>query len=90
MVWLIPLVALMIGGWLTFKYLHEKGTVIQIEFSSADGLVAGKTKIKFKDVVVGIVDEIAFSKNLENVIVTATIEPGMRDHLRKDTRFWYI
>ena len=89
-VWLIPLVALLIGGWLTFKYLHEKGTSIQIEFASADGLTAGKTKIKLKDVVVGVVDDITFSKDLQSVIVMATVEPEMRDHLKKDTRFWVV
>lgn len=89
-VWLIPLVALLIGGWLTFKYLYEKGTVIQIEFASADGLVAGKTQIKFKDVVVGVVDDIDFSDDLESVIVTSTVAPGMRDHLNKATRFWVV
>lgn len=89
-VWLIPLVALIIGGWLTFKYLHEKGTVIQIEFASADGITAGKTQIKLKDVVVGLVDDITFSEDLESVIVTATLEPGMRDHLNKTTRFWVV
>jgi len=89
-VWLIPLLALMIGGWLTYKYLSEKGTVIRIEFSSADGLAVGKTKIKYKDVVVGVVDEISFSAGLKNVMVTATIDTAMRSYLKKDTRFWVV
>jgi len=89
-VWLIPLLALMIGGWLTFKYLNEQGTVIQIEFSSANGLAAGKTKIKYKDVEIGVVDEISFGKNLTNVIVTATINNNMRAYLNTKTRFWVV
>jgi paraquat-inducible protein B len=89
-VWIIPLLALMLGGWLTYKYLQEKGTVVQIEFRSADGLTAGKTKIKFKDVEIGVVDDIAFSKNLSNVIVTATISSNMREHLNDKTRFWVV
>ena len=89
-IWLIPLIALLIGGWLTFKYLYEKGTVIEIQFSSANGLAAGKTSIKYKDVVIGVVDEITFTPNLENVIVTATIDPGMRKYLNQDARFWVV
>ena len=89
-VWIIPLLALMLGGWLTFKYLQEKGTTVQIEFVSADGLQAGKTKIKYKDVEIGIVDDIAFSPSLSNVIVTATINPNMRKHLNAKTRFWVV
>ncbi len=80
----------MLGGWLTYKYLQEKGTVVQIEFRSADGLTAGKTKIKYKDVEIGSVDDIAFSENLSNVIVTATISNNMRDHLNDKTRFWVV
>lgn len=89
-IWLIPLVALLIGGWLTFKYLYEKGTVIEIQFSSADGLAAGKTHIKYKDVVIGVVDEITFTPDLENVIVTATIDSGMRNYLNNKARFWVV
>lgn len=89
-VWLIPLLALALGGWLTFTYLHEKGVVIEIEFSSATGLAAGKTKIRYKDVEVGLVDDIVFSPNLETVIVTATINREMRDHLNEKTRFWVV
>jgi paraquat-inducible protein B len=89
-VWIIPLLALMLGGWLTYEYLQEKGTVVQIEFRSADGLSAGKTKIKYKDVEVGIVDDISFSRNLSSVIVTATITSNMRKHLNPETRFWVV
>ena len=89
-VWIIPLLALMLGGWLTYKYLQEQGTVVQIEFRSADGLIAGKTKIKYKNVEIGTVDNIAFSENLSNVIVTATISSNMREHLNDKTRFWVV
>ena len=89
-VWLIPLLALAMGGWLTFKYLQEQGIVIQIEFSSAEGLAAGKTKIRYKDVEVGLVDDIRFGKDLAHVIVTATINRDMARHLGRGTRFWVV
>ncbi len=89
-VWLIPLLALALGGWLTFKYLHERGVVIQVEFSSATGLAAGKTRIKYRDVEVGQVDEISFSPDLKTVIVTATINREMSPFLNDKTRFWVV
>ena len=89
-VWLIPLLALVLGGWLTFKYLHERGVIIQIEFSSATGLAAGKTQIKYRDVEVGRVDEIAFSPDLKTVIVTATVNREMSAFLNDKTRFWEV
>lgn len=89
-VWLIPLLALALGGWLTFKYLQEKGVTIEIEFNSATGLAAGKTPIKYRDVEIGRVDEVAFSADLEKVIVTATINREMSAHLTDETRFWVV
>ena len=47
-VWLVPLVALAIGGWLVYKAVSEKGPTVTITFKSAAGLEAGKTKIKYK------------------------------------------
>ncbi len=90
MVWIIPLLALMLGGWLTFKYLNDNGTRIEITFDSANGLVAGKTKIKVKDVVVGVIDEINFTEDLSRVQVSATINKEMRSYLSSDTRFWVV
>ena len=52
-VWLVPLVAVLIGGWLVFKALTEKGPTVTITFTSAEGLEAGKTKIKYKEVELG-------------------------------------
>jgi paraquat-inducible protein B len=52
-VWIVPVVALLIGAWLAYKAMSEKGPTITITFESAEGLEAGKTKVKYKDVEVG-------------------------------------
>ena len=52
-VWLVPLVAILIGGGLIYKAMTEKGPEITITFKDAEGLEAGKTKIKYKDVEIG-------------------------------------
>ena len=89
-VWLVPLVAVVIGGWLVYKAISEKGPTITITFKSADGLEAGKTKIKYKDVEVGRVDSIVLSKDLSHVIVTAEFVKGSKNYLSQNTRFWVI
>ena len=61
-VWLIPVIALLVGGWLAYKAITEKGPVITISFSTAEGLEAGKTKVKYKSVNVGIVENIQIGK----------------------------
>ncbi|MGW8324581.1 MAG: PqiB family protein [Desulfobacterales bacterium] len=89
-VWIVPLVALFIGGWLAYKAITEKGPTITITFQSAEGLEAGKTKIKFKDVEVGQVEEIHLSEDLSQVIVMAQLTRDAKDYLSENTRFWVV
>jgi paraquat-inducible protein B len=90
LIWLIPLIAVAIGAWLTVKAIIEKGPTVTIVFDSAAGLTAGKTKIKYKDVQVGLVEEIRFGKDLANVILTATLDPEMRPYLTDSAKFWVV
>ena len=89
-VWIVPLVAVLIGGWLVFKALSEKGPMISITFKSAEGLEAGKTKIKYKDVELGQVGEIKLSEDLSTVIVTAELVKQAESFLSVNTRFWIV
>ncbi len=87
-VWLIPLVALVIGAWLAYKTYAEQGPQVEIQFNSAAGLQAGKTKVKFKDVDVGEVTAIDVSPDLKSILVTAQLKYGSSAYLTTDTRFW--
>jgi len=89
-IWLVPLVAALIGGWLVYKTLSERGPEITITFKSAEGLEAGKTKIKYKEVAVGMVDSMTLSKDLSNVIVSASLTKGFEVYLTDRTRFWVV
>jgi paraquat-inducible protein B len=89
-VWVVPLLALAIGGWLTYKALSEKGPEIIITFATADGLVAGKTKVKYKDVEVGQVTDIRLGKTVNNVEVLVEMEPETKPYLTDKTRFWVV
>ena len=89
-VWLVPLVAVLIGGWLVFKALSEKGPEITITFKSAEGLEAGKTKIRYKDVELGQVTAIKLSKDLSEVVLTAELVKEAENFLSVNTRFWVI
>ncbi|MDH3997816.1 MAG: MlaD family protein, partial [Desulfuromonadales bacterium] len=86
----VPIVALLIGGWLAFKAMSEKGPEISITFETAEGLEAGKTKIKFKDVEVGIVTDIVLREDLSGVVVTAEINKNSEQYVTDKTRFWVV
>lgn len=90
LVWLVPVVAALIGGWLVYKAFSEKGPTITITFETAEGLEAGKTKIKYKDVEVGQVESIDISNDLSHVILTAEMVKGSAKYLTENTRFWVV
>jgi paraquat-inducible protein B len=89
-VWIIPLIAALIGGWLAYKTISEMGTTITITFNEGGGLEAGKTKIKYKSVDVGIVETVEISEDLSQVIVTATMNKETVAHLTLNTQFWVV
>lgn len=89
-IWVVPIVALLIGGWLTFKAISDQGPVITITFETAEGLEAGKTKIKSKDVEVGLVTKIAMNDELTGVIVTAEMNKAAVSFMREKTQFWVV
>jgi paraquat-inducible protein B len=89
-VWIVPVVALLIGAWLVYKAVSEKGPTITITFKSAESLEAGKTKIKYKDVELGTVTAIVLNDDLSHVTVTAELDKGSKRYLTDKTRFWVV
>ncbi len=89
-VWVVPIVALLIGGWLAYKAWSEKGPEIKISFASADGLEANKTKIKYKDVEVGTVTAIVLKEDLSGIIVTAEMTKDADRYMNDKTLFWVV
>ncbi|SAL66793.1 PqiB family protein [Caballeronia telluris] len=90
LVWLVPLIAVLIGGWLAVQAILEKGPTIKISFSTGEGLEAGKTKIKFKNVDIGVVQSVVLSPDHKHVIATAELAKQATDMLVDDTRFWVV
>lgn len=89
-VWLIPLLALGVGVWMVYHQLSQQGPMIQIEFRSAEGLEPGKTKIRARDVEVGLVKEITLGKDLSSVLVTARMTADAAPLLTQDANFWVV
>ena len=89
-VWLIPVVALLAGGWVGYRAVSEQGPEITIIFKEAEGLEAGKTSIRYKDVEVGVVETITLAPDLSDVVCTARMAKGMTKHLTEQTQFWVV
>ncbi|NUA29810.1 intermembrane transport protein PqiB [Cupriavidus basilensis] len=90
LVWLVPLIAVLIGGWLAVQAVLQKGPTITISFKTGEGIEAGKTKIKYKDVDIGVVRSVVLSKDHGGVIASAELAKDATSLLVDDTRFWVV
>lgn len=90
LVWLIPLVAVVAAVWLGYHTWQQQGPLITIRFDTAEGLEAGKTRVRFKDVDIGVVEAIELSADLSQVRVRARLAAHVSDYLNGDTRFWVV
>jgi len=89
-VWIVPIVALIVGSLLMFQSINNEGPTIKITFKSAEGIEADKTTIKYKNIEVGKVTDVSFGNNLKDVIVTAELKKNMKPYLSEKTRFWVV
>ncbi|TPW17291.1 MAG: qaraquat-inducible protein B, partial [Halothiobacillaceae bacterium] len=90
LIWIIPLVAAAIAGWLVYQSITSRGPTVTIVMSSAEGIEADKTKIKHKDVELGIVKRVELNQELSQVMVTAELVKGSERYLTDKTRFWVV
>jgi paraquat-inducible protein B len=90
MVWLLPLVAAFIGAWMAVRAYTSRGPTITITFLSAEGLEAGQTKLRYKDVEIGKVTALALSKDHTRVVVTAEMDKDAAALLSANSRFWIV
>ena len=90
LVWIIPLVAALIGLFLAARSYYEQGPTITIRFATGEGLEPGKTRIKYKDVDVGQITAVALDEDGRKVIASARLARQAERLLVDDTRFWVV
>lgn len=90
LVWIVPIVALIVGAVLVVRALLQAGPEITIELRSGDGLEAGRTEVRFKEVVIGRVRGVSIAPDRQTVLVTASLERSARWIAVDDTRFWVV
>lgn len=90
LVWFVPIIAALIGIALIIRAMLSAGTDIEISFKSAEGLQSGRTEVRYKDVVVGMVQTISLSEDLQQVVVSVELERHASKLAVEDTRFWVV
>jgi len=91
-IWVLPLIALIIGGWLGWRAYNETGIEIQVRFESGEGIQANKTEVVYKGMSVGKVKRLKLDDEGDSKGVIATIEMNkdVEQYLKTSTRFWLV
>lgn len=90
LVWLVPIVALIVGAAMLARSIQQRGPEITISFRNAEGLEANHTEVRFKEVVVGRVTKVALSPDRERVIASVSLDKSVQSLAVADTRFWVV
>lgn len=89
-VWIIPIVAVLLGLWLSWRHFSSLGPLIEIRFETAEGVEEGKTTVDCRSVKIGIVETVRLTEDLKGVVVMLRIDRDATRLLREDTRFWVV
>ena len=89
-VWIIPVLAVLVGIGIAVQRIRSEGPTITIVFKAAEGIEAGKTFIKYKDVIIGQVKTVQFTEDYANVEVTAKVSKRAAGLMVDDAQFWVV
>ncbi|WP_110691719.1 intermembrane transport protein PqiB [Salinicola halophyticus] len=89
-IWIVPLLAALIGAWMVWDNFSSRGPLISLNMDNAEGIEAGKTLIKTRNVQVGHVEAVRLSDDLSHTVVTARMSNDASRMLNADTRFWVV
>ncbi len=90
LVWLIPIVAAVVGLSLLINTLASRGPEITVTFRTAEGLTPGKTPVRYKDVDIGLVKTARLAADRSHVIATIALTKDAETFAVADTRFWVV
>ena len=89
-IWLLPLVAALIGVWLIYKGIVEAPIKVVINFETAGGITAGKTKVLYKGLKTGLVRSVQINPDLKSVDVAVDFDRSAEGLLGSETEFWLV
>ena len=89
-IWIIPIVAALLGAWLAWQYYASRGPAITVTFETADGIAAGKTPVMCRSVSVGTVENVSLTSDLKGVVVTMQMTNEATRLLKEDTQIWVV
>ncbi|PJG58846.1 MlaD family protein [Aeromonas cavernicola] len=89
-VWLLPLIALLLAGGFLYQQVVSRGQLIEINFAQGNGILPGKTQIRYQGVAIGIVQDLELADDGRKIAVLAKIDSQARSLMRKGSEFWLV
>jgi len=89
-IWILPVVAILIAGWIVYKNVVEAGIDVIITFENAQGIEKGKTRVIYRGMPIGIVKDLSINKDFKTIDVLVEFVKQSEAHLRKNTQFWMV
>ncbi|WP_298858564.1 MlaD family protein [uncultured Sulfitobacter sp.] len=90
LVWIIPVLALFVAFGVAWQSYNARGPVIVVTFTDGSGIAAGETKLKYRDIEVGEVEEVGFSEGLGEVEVHIRLKKDIAEYVDESSVFWII
>ncbi|WP_296223792.1 intermembrane transport protein PqiB [Ralstonia sp. UBA689] len=90
LIWLVPIVALAVGATLMARVILARGAQVAVTFSSAEGIEAGKTRVKYKSVDIGVVKAVGLTEDRSGAVVLIELTHDGKAFASADTRFWVV
>lgn len=90
LIWVVPVVALLVAGWMIARQFRDRGPEITIEFANASGIEAGKTELEHQGVAVGVVRKVALKDDLSGVVVVVRLTKSGTLLARTGAQFWIV
>ena len=89
-IWILPIVALLVAGWIAYKSIIDAGIEATIRFDNAQGIEKGKTRVIYRGIPIGLVQNLSINKDFRSTEVSVEFVKEAREQLRKNTRFWMV
>lgn len=90
LVWIVPVLALLVGASLVVRNWMEQGPVISISFRTGEGLVAHKTQVRYRSVVIGEVSSVELAPDRKGVVAKVELSKEAESFATEGARFWVV
>ncbi|MFC7477720.1 intermembrane transport protein PqiB [Dankookia sp. GCM10030260] len=89
-IWLVPVVAVLIGAWLVWDAMAKRGPLVSVTFQSAEGLLPGQSHLRHLDVDLGLIERVTLNPDMAGVTVTIRTTREAKPLLTEHAQFWVV